>query len=285
MTNLGASADSSTSVGKSRRIVGLIAALFFPGGGHFVVGRWRRGILWYLAVSVLAALVLLGATFAPLIMLVELPVALLAHVGAIVDFLRLFRSVTNVPSWWRVLGGLTILGLAGVIWDSTVKEYYWENYLKAYTIPSGAMHPTLLTRDYILTDKSAYRSEEPRRGDIVVFKYPHDERRDFIKRVIGLPGEEVSIRGRTVYINGKPLDEPYAIYTRSAVRSGVGYGPTVVPPESYFVLGDNRDNSQDSRYWGFVRREKIRGKAVLIYWSWDGEQMWPRWERIGRRID
>lgn len=168
--------------------------------------------------------------------------------------------------------------------------------VQAFTIPSGSMVPTLLVGDYILVNKFIFGAEvpftdlrlpglrQPRRGDIVVFKYPWDEKRDFIKRVVGVPGDEVYIKGRTVYINGKPLEEPYATFNDAAPSAGAEYGPRAVPPESFFVMGDNRDNSQDSRYWGVLKRDKIRGKAFIIYWSWDGESHWLRWRRLGQSL-
>ncbi|MBI4587749.1 MAG: signal peptidase I [Candidatus Rokubacteria bacterium] len=168
--------------------------------------------------------------------------------------------------------------------------------VQAFTIPSGSMVPTLLVGDYILVNKFIYGAEipftnlrlpgirQPQRGDIIVFKYPWDEKRDFIKRVIALAGEEVTVRGRTVYVNGKSLDESYAVYSNSPPHSGVEYGPVVVPSDSYFMMGDNRDNSQDSRYWGFLKRDKIRGKAFIIYWSWNGERHWLRWRRLGHYL-
>jgi signal peptidase I len=174
--------------------------------------------------------------------------------------------------------------------------------VQAFTIPSGSMMNTLLIGDYILVNKFLYGPaipltdaalpaiRAPRRGDIIVFKYPQDEKRDFIKRIVGTPGDRVQIRGQQVVINGKPLDEPYAKWTQThADEAGYcayafGCEATVVPPGSYFVMGDNRDNSQDSRYWGFVRREKIKGKAFLIYWSWDSEQHWLRWRRLANYI-
>src|SRR5204862_1796946 len=109
-----------------------------------------------------------------------------------------------------------------------------------------------------------------RRGDIIVFKYPQDEKRDFIKRIVGAPGDQVLVRGHQVFVNGQRLREPYTKPVESALSGGAqpaycGYAyacePTTVPPDSYFVMGDNRDNSQDSRYWGFVKRDKIKGKA------------------------
>ena len=165
--------------------------------------------------------------------------------------------------------------------------------VQAFTIPSGSMVPTLLVGDYILVNKFVFGAEvpftnlhlpgirEPRRGDIIVFKYPWDEKRDFIKRVVAVGGEEVYIKERTVFINGTPLEEPYAVFNDTGPQSGAEYGPARVPPDSVFVMGDNRDNSQDSRYWGFLRQEKIRGKAFIIYWSWDGERHWLRWRRLG----
>jgi signal peptidase I len=176
--------------------------------------------------------------------------------------------------------------------------------VQAFTIPSGSMMDTLLVGDYILVNKFLYGPElpfvdwhapglrQPHRGDIIVFKYPQDEKRDFIKRVIGTPGDEVQIKGQEVYVNGRPLVEPYVKqgppmpHLAQPGFCGYAYGcePTVVPPNSYFVMGDNRDNSQDSRYWGFVKREKIKGKAFLIYWSWDGDRHWLRWWRLGRYV-
>ena len=171
--------------------------------------------------------------------------------------------------------------------------------VQAFTIPSGSMMDTLLVGDYILVNKFLYGAElpfsdvhlpgfrTPERGDVVVFKYPNDESRDFIKRVIAVGGDTVQVQDNRVMLNGRPIEEPYVRPgSIPAVPSGhcgylYGCSPLVVPPGSFFVMGDNRDNSQDSRYWGFVRREKIRGKAFLIYWSWNGESHWPRWTRLG----
>jgi signal peptidase I len=177
--------------------------------------------------------------------------------------------------------------------------------IQAFTIPSGSMMDTLLVGDYILVNKFLYGPElpltdhrlpglrQPQRGDIVVFKYPQDEKRDFIKRIIGTPGDTVQVRGDQVFVNGKPLVEPYVRKVEGGLadRSHASYcgyayacDPTVVPTDSYFVMGDNRNNSQDSRYWGFVRKEKIKGKAFLIYWSWDSDRHWLRWWRLARYI-
>jgi signal peptidase I len=175
--------------------------------------------------------------------------------------------------------------------------------VQAFTIPSGSMMDTLLVGDYILVSKFLFGPEiplldwrlpglrDPHRGDIIVFKYPQDEKRDFIKRIVGTPGDAVQVRGNDVYVNGQRLVEPFTKHTSPALHGGQAYcgyaygcEPTTVPPDSYFVMGDNRDNSQDSRYWGFVKRDKIKGKAFLIYWSWDSDRHWLRWWRLGHYI-
>ena len=161
--------------------------------------------------------------------------------------------------------------------------------VQAFKIPSGSMEPTLLVGDHILVNKFVYgvkipfvRSTlvpigEPDRGDVIVFIYPVDKSKDFIKRVIGLPGDTIRIEGRRIVINGKPYEDTHGFYTTSS-RGGTperpNFGPVTVPKDSYFVLGDNRDQSYDSRFWGFVPEESIKGKAFIIYWSW------PHWKRF-----
>ena len=166
--------------------------------------------------------------------------------------------------------------------------------VQAFKIPSGSMIPTLLVGDHILVNKFVYRFTAPKRGDVIVFKYPVDESRDFIKRIIAVGGEDLSIKDQKIYVNCKPveptcrpIDDPWGKWED---RFGTSESTSVkVPPDSYFVMGDNRNNSQDSRYWGFVKRDKIKGRAFLIYWSWDSERDGPfwgrvRWSRLGKLI-
>jgi signal peptidase I len=151
------------------------------------------------------------------------------------------------------------------------------------------MENNLLIGDHLLVNKFVFGPaptavedallpiRDIRRGDIVVFKYPEQPERDFIKRVIGLPGETIELRNKKVYVNGNPLDEPYVHFLEpSHAASEVTsfdvrerYGPVTVPPQQYFVMGDNRDNSQDSRFWGFLPRHYVKGKALMIYWSYE----------------
>jgi signal peptidase I len=177
--------------------------------------------------------------------------------------------------------------------------------VQAFKIPSGSMIPTLLVGDHILVNKFIYgpRIEIPftgtfvaklpgfariHRGDVVVFVYPVDRSKDFIKRVIGVEGDVMEIRKKTVFINGKRIQDSHANFEEGLTEDGVqvrdNFGPIVVPPHHIFVLGDNRDRSYDSRFWGFVDLNDIKGKAFQIYWSWDREDHWVRWNRIGRFI-
>jgi signal peptidase I len=162
--------------------------------------------------------------------------------------------------------------------------------VQAYKIPTGSMENNLLIGDHLLVNKFVFgptplaigRALLPvrpiHRDDVIVFKFPDQPDRDFIKRVIGLPGETVELRNKKVYINGTPLDEPYVHYlippssdfqevTSADVREN--YGPVKVPPDHLFVMGDNRDNSEDSRYWGFLPRSYVKGRALVIYWSYE----------------
>jgi signal peptidase I len=167
--------------------------------------------------------------------------------------------------------------------------------VQAFKIPTGSMENNLLIGDHLLVNKFVFGPTETglerallpvgtiKRRDVIVFKYPEEPDRDFIKRVIGLPGETVEVREKKVYINGTALDEPYVHFlqapsadsefhevTSSDVRQN--YGVVTVPPDHYFMMGDNRDNSQDSRYWGFLPRENIKGKALVIYWSYEADR-------------
>lgn len=158
--------------------------------------------------------------------------------------------------------------------------------VQAFKIPSGSMKPTLQIGDHILVSKFIYRFTDVKRGDVIVFKYPRDEKKDFIKRVVGLPGERIELKGTTIYINGEPLKEDYAYYN-SMIGLRNGFGPVQVPHGHLFVMGDNRDNSKDSRFWGFLDEKKIKGKAFLIYFSWNKNGDFTdkvRWGRMGDLI-
>jgi len=164
--------------------------------------------------------------------------------------------------------------------------------VQAFKIPTGSMETNLLIGDHLLVNKIVYSPSFGRledrilpkkpiqRGHVVVFKFPEEPSRDFIKRVIGLPGETVEIRNKQVFINGQPLAETYVHFLEPPLRPedpeyglregrGDNWGPEVVPEGQLFVMGDNRDNSRDSRYWGFLPRDQVKGRALLVYWSYE----------------
>jgi signal peptidase I len=155
--------------------------------------------------------------------------------------------------------------------------------IQAFKIPSSSMVPTLKVGDHLFVCKFIYGVKipftdfrffdwyKPKRGDIIVFRYPGSPKRDYIKRVIGLPGEQIMIKNKQVYINGKPLKEEYKVhYSISSIPETLShrdnFGPHTIPPDTYFVMGDNRDNSKDSRFWGDLPLSLIKGKALFIYW-------------------
>jgi signal peptidase I len=171
--------------------------------------------------------------------------------------------------------------------------------VQAFKIPSSSMEPTLLVGDYLLVNKFIYgvripysdikffEYKKPKRGDIIVFIFPKDRKKDFIKRVIGTEGEKLTILHNKIYIDDKLIDDPWGHFTipRSSIED---YGPVKVPEGSLFVMGDNRDNSQDSRFWGFVKTNEVKGKAFIVYFSldWDARNLLNkvRWTRLGKLI-
>lgn len=193
-------------------------------------------------------------------------------------------------SWYREMAEAVIVALALALFIRTF-------FVQAFKIPSGSMLPTLQVGDHLLVNKLLYGLRvpisgerffdfyAPERGDIIVFVYPKDRDKDYIKRVVGIPGDVIEIRKKQLFRNGQKVDEndePYAQYLEPA---GAGprdhWGPETVPDGHVFVLGDNRDRSSDSRFWGYVPFENIKGKAFIIYWSWDGVDTWVRFGRIG----
>lgn len=168
--------------------------------------------------------------------------------------------------------------------------------IQAFKIPSESMVETLLVGDHLLVNKFSYgvklpftekvllKVGDPAHGDVIVFEYPENRDLDYIKRIVGLPGDVIELKSNVLYRNGQKVDEPYKRVDPTPVPGAkITFGPVTVPADQYFVMGDNRDHSQDSRYWGFVPREYIRGKAWVLYWSWAGGAD-IRWNRLGNVI-
>ena len=225
-------------------------------------------------------------------------------------------SSENAPSTKSIIREYAEALIIAIILALTIRVFV----VQAFKIPSGSMIPTLLIGDHILVSKLAYGFQlpkdcefqvafppvtcysstivmdldSPERGDVIVFRYPEDENKDFIKRVIGTPGDVIEIHNKQILVNGEHfVDKDFTQRVDPGIIDGRinprdNLGPLTVPPDSYFVMGDNRDQSLDSRFWGFVKMNKIKGRAFLVYWSWNGQGSWTdwvRWNRIGKSIE
>lgn len=276
-----------------------LLSLLQPGLGHVYCGTWKGGIQFYVLSKVVGGLGLALLFWLPFPK-VNIVFFIICLVGMYGFILR--KTVTLAKQegdsyilrpynkWYFYL----IILIAVWAGDSLVIAPLTKTIIgKSYKIPAASMIPTLLIGDHILSDKMSFRFQEPQRGDIITFPYPEDESKTFIKRIIGLPGETIEIVNKVVMINDMPLDDeaytqridPGTIDGRISPRDN--YGPEILPADSYFVMGDSRDQSLDSRFWGFVPRKKIEGKVNVIYWSWDSDEMldeWVRWDRVGQRI-
>ena len=171
--------------------------------------------------------------------------------------------------------------------------------VQAFKIPSGSMKQTLQIGDHILVNKFIYGvkipywrkvlipGKDPKAGDIIVFKPPHEPEKDFIKRVVGVGGDVVECRNKQLFVNHKPVSHDFAVFKDSNIIPGRlsnrdNFGPVTVPENHLFVMGDNRDESYDSRFWKFVNLKAVSGKAFIIYWSWDSDSFGVRWDRLAR---
>lgn len=197
------------------------------------------------------------------------------------------------PRWQTILKEYTEALIIALILALIIRAFI----IQAFKIPSGSMLETLQIGDRLFvtkfaydirvpfTDFSLFSPGDPQHGDVVVFRYPDNPSKDFIKRITGLPGDVVKVRGHVLYRNGQPVEEPYLAIHPGPTK--IDFGPQTVPEDKYFVLGDNRFNSHDSRFWGFVDRAQIRGKAWRIYWSASPQWFFSdvRWDRLGMAIE
>lgn len=266
-------------------------SLLEPGLGQVYNGQARKG----LAILALPLLIIPGmilclnaeniVPFLCAFVLLVLAYYIMVVSDAILTARRL-RDGYQLERYNKVLvyiGLILLVFVANTALSALVKN----NYVKAYKIPAGSMVPTFLIGDHILVDRRP-SAHNPERGALIIFEYPVDPEKDFIKRVVAVGGDIVEIRDKELWVNNKPVHEVYVIHKDTKTLSAStakrdNYGPVTVPPDSYFVMGDNRDESYDSRYWGFVEKTKIKGTVRSIYWSWDHENGVVRWSRIGTR--
>lgn len=179
--------------------------------------------------------------------------------------------------------------LINIILAVSIALVFKQYVIQAYKIPAGSNLPTILIGDHVLVNKYVYKFHQPQRNDWVIFKFPKNEKIDYLKRVVALPGDQVEIKDKRLYVNNQLVLEPFVINSTTSVMDAIksprdNFGPVTVPEKSYFVLGDNRDNSFDSRFWGFVKENKIKGKAEIIYFSYDNKTKSARYDRIGLKL-
>lgn len=274
-------------------VAALLGLLFPLGLGQLYNGQWKKAVGVVLATCALSlagfALVMWGPH--PWLGLSLLPlVPMLSVVDAAVTARRLGAGYRRrfCNRWYVYLAWcfLAYWGVKGVVlgWSSQVAQSFY--------IPSGSMEPTLLAGDYLYLERWSPREREVERGDLVMFESVTDPGMLLLKRVVGLPGDRIAIRDKQLYLNGRRLDEPYAVHKDPQTFPSDAPGPAVrrdnlsalvIPAGEYFILGDNRDFSFDSRFWGTAPEDKILGgKNVVIYWSRDPETGEARWDRIGR---
>jgi signal peptidase I len=177
----------------------------------------------------------------------------------------------------------SIIGFIEVLFLALLIAFLLRTFVvQAYKLPSSSMEDSLLSGDYVLVNRLHYRYNEPKQGEIIVFKYPLNPSKDMVKRVVALEGQTIEIRNKIVYVDGKMVPDPdMAKHSDPRIlpedySARDNFGPAQVPAGHLFVLGDNRDNSQDSRKWGFLDRSFIKGKALVIYWSWTEDPHAPK---------
>ena len=257
------------SLKKRKPILAFLLSLVTPGFGQIYNGQFKKGLSllvgFYLAYVVFS---FLRVKFYGLILYLIILIGFFLFI--LIDAVRTaikFKTI-ELKSYNKWYVYLVIFLISNVAVFPLLRWTVEKNIVKAYKIPSSSMIPALSVGDHLVADMGIYKSQKPKRGDLVIFEFPRDPAKDFIMRVIGIEGEKVEIVNNKIYINEKLLDDPWGYFTKDYPALDT-WGPAVVPKDSLFVLGDNRNNSQDSRYWGFVNVAKVRGKALYLYWAKD----------------
>ena len=275
-------------------IAGLLT-FFTIGLGHLYSGKAKKGfVLYFLGQGTILAIFLPLIWLSPniLVFLLAVVCGLGFLIFCILDAIRVSRRnklTYELKKYNRWYVYVLVSAVNLLLIQPAVERAIKSDIVEAYRIPSGAMKPTLQIGDHILADKYIYKKTEPKRGDIVIFPFPEDPSKDFIKRVVAVGGETIEIIDKQISINGEIIEEPFVIHTDSNIfrdkkRPRDNFGPVKVPDDSLFVMGDNRDHSYDSRFWGFVKKASVKGKAASIYWSWDKDSSSVRWNRIGSKV-
>ena len=272
-------------------IAGLLS-LIQPGLGQVYNGEIRKALpIYIIPILLVPGMILcLNSEFIRMFLAAFAILASVYYVLVFTDAVRTARRLNNqyTPKKYnKTLAYVCIYLLVSVL-SLSISTAIKYSIIQAFKIPAGSMEPTLLIGDHILVDRSQ-SAKNPGRGDLIVFEYPEDPSKDFIKRVVAVGGDSVEIRDKELFVNGKSAKEPYVAHKETSVipanqNPRDNYGPQLVPKNSYFVLGDNRDRSYDSRFWGTVPKDKVKGTVKNLYWSWDREKLSVRWDRVGTKV-
>jgi signal peptidase I len=275
--------------------ISAILTILIVGLGHIYSGNAKRGIFLYFIPQSIFVVICIGLLlkYPNMIgLILTLLLFVCFYIFCISDAIRFSKpkkSSYNLKKYNRWYIYLLCWILSAFIFQPLFGTAIKRHIIQAYKIPSGAMIPTLQIGDQILTKKKYLLGDSINRGDIVTFPFPEDPSKVFIKRVIGLGGEKFEIKEKQVFINNIPLTESYIQNTDNRIISAKqmprdNFGPIDIPDDSLFVMGDNRDESNDSRFWGFIKKSSVTGKAISVYWSWDKLNTKVRWHRIGHSI-
>jgi len=278
---------------KPRRpwIAGLLS-LIQPGLGQVYNGEIRKALVFYLLpMLIFPGLILcLHSEFVRIFLVSFALFSTAYYVTAISDAVRTARryNVNYLPKKFNKIIAYIGVFLLAVTVNLSTSAVLKSSVIKAYKLPSGSMEPTLLIGDHILLDRSQ-AARNPQKGAIIVFEYPEDSTKDFIKRVVAIGGDTVEIRNKQLYVNGIAVKESYIAHKEADMIPASqnprdNFGPQVVPVGTYFVMGDNRDRAYDSRFWGTVQKDKVKGTVKDIYWSWDKKTLSARWSRVGMKV-
>ena len=276
--------NSGHSVRNRPWLAGLLQ-IVTPGLGNLYTGRPVRALILHVAVLFIGLFLALALLWlpGPLNLLIPVAAAIVVAVFVVLDGVQCAKARPHFPlaryKRWYVY-------ILAVLIVAATEPFLVGNYvIQALPTPTPSMEPTILVGDHVVADKTAYAFSDPQRGDLVIYRTPEFPQRIFVKRIVGMPGETIEIRNREVFVNGRRVDEPYVQFIRRSTDGSfpeLSMAPTVIPADAYFLLGDNRDNSLDSRFIGPVQRQQILGKANTIYFSLDPDTQKPRWNRIGK---
>lgn len=269
-----------------------ILSLIQPGLGQVYNGEIRKAVLIYIIPILLipGMILCLNSEFIRVFLVSYAVLGSAYYALVFIDSVKTARQLSNnyTPKKYNKLIAYIGISVLVVIVSQSIGLAVKTNIIQAFRFPSGSMEPTLLIGDHILADRRQ-AAKNPNRGDLIVFQYPEDPAKDFVKRVVAVGGDKVEIKDKVLYVNGNEVKEPYVSHQEANMIPASqnprdNYGPQVIPKDSYFVLGDNRDKSYDSRFWGAVSKDKVKGTVKNLYWSWDKAKFAVRWNRIGMKV-